>query len=64
MSGMMRHHNEYCQMSYRSVSTDGVRTFWCETHRQWAYQFPDRKVYEYDPHFSDKFLPEEKQKTS
>lgn len=43
-----KHHTDECDMDYRNTNADGVRAFWCETHGQWAYNFPTSVTYNYD----------------
>lgn len=53
-------HNENCDMTFR-YEERGKRAFYCWTHNQWAYIFAAKAVYQYNPHFSDKYLPSEEE---
>ena len=47
-------HNDECDLEWRyetmpppNSPRQAVRAYWCNTHGQWAYDFPERVTYHY-----------------
>lgn len=51
-------HTQECDLKFRyeDKGKHPVRAFWCNTHNQWAYEFPVTVNPVYAPHFTDSLI--------
>jgi hypothetical protein len=39
--------SEICKIEYHHTKITGTRTFWCQEHQRWVYDFPVRETFTY-----------------
>ncbi len=48
-------HNDDCNLQRPRTAPDGVITYWCDTHGQWAYDHPTATHYSYNVEAAARF---------